>query len=76
MADKPQPKQQSLNWLESLLMPLFDRIGLNGAAGVQRTTTQPTQGRPILSDDTLRGMGYSEEDIRAVRAMERSNIQR
>lgn len=69
-----QPKQPS--WAESMLQPLFDRLGLNGIEGMRRI--QPKPAKPehkSLTDKQLKAMGYSDSDIAAVRKWEASQNQ-
>jgi hypothetical protein len=66
----PQPQQEP-GWIESMLKPLFDRMGLNGNANLRKATAphgKPQKKSP--SDKELKALGYDDSDIADFRVWE------
>lgn len=60
MAKPATPPEPGL--MERILKPLFDRIGLNGAAPLQATQKAKTPAARV-DRDQLKKQGWSDEDI-------------
>jgi hypothetical protein len=61
-------QQSNDNLISQLLKPLFDRLGLNGAAPLQATQQPRKVESPKQYDEAeLRRNGWSERDIQMLR---------